>query len=184
MKRVLSALLVIAALVSTAACAATPVQSKLSGAPEDILNKLLEDLAATGVQMPMSLPPMAVTADISQNTLGISEADFNKYVTAASNSTAAIGTFAHQIAVIEAKDTDSAAAIKKLIAHTPDNPDDGGYNPMKWICVWPEQCLVVESGNYVLLMACAKSVAEAGVTAFQAAAGEIGEVNTFFEKAG
>ena len=150
----------------------------LTGSPEDILGKLMEDIAASGIQTPMCLPPMKVEADMSQNTIGLSEADFEKYVADSAYTMAAIGTFAHQIIIIQAKDAGAAGDVKRLVT------GDNGYDAKKWICVFPEKAVAVESGAYVLIAAASAEAADAAVEAFKAAAGSIGEVNTFWEFAG
>ena len=128
--------------------------------------------------MPMSMPPAAVSAEESQNTIGLSEADFNKYVASAAHSLAAIGTFAHQIILIQGVDNKAAAQIKNLVS------SDDGYNPKKWVCVYPDKGIVVDSGSYVLLVAASDEVADAAVEVFKNIAGSIGEVITFWNAAG
>ena len=152
--------------------------SNLSGSALDILSKLDEELKKTGIEMPMTLPPLEVTADMSQNDIGLSSSDFNRLVESAASSLAAIGTFAHQIAVIQAKDVSAAAEVKKLISGA------NGYDAQKWICVWPEKVIVVESAAYVLLAAAHADVVDAAVEAFKNEAGTIGTVVTFFEHEG
>ena len=152
--------------------------SNLSGSALDILSKLDEDLKQTGLDMPMTLPPMEVSADMSQNDVGLSTADFNRLVSSAASSLAAIGTFAHQIVVIQANDASSAAEVKNLISGS------NGYDSQKWICVWPEKVIVVESGAYVLLAAARVDVVDAAIEAFKNEAGTIGSVVTFFEHEG
>jgi hypothetical protein len=117
---------------------------------------------------------MAVSAAESQNTIGLSESDFNKYVAAAAQSLAAIGTFAHQIIVIQGVDDKAAGQIKSLVS------GDGGYDPKKWVCVYPEKAVAVESGSYVLLVAAKNDVADAAVEIFRETAGSIGEANVFW----
>jgi len=152
--------------------------SNLSGSALDILSKLDEDLKQTGIEMPMTLPPMEVSADMSQNDVGLSTADFNRLVTSAASSLAAIGTFAHQIVIIQANDANAAAEVKNLISGT------NGYDSQKWICVWPEKVIAVESGAYVLLAAAKADVVDAAIEAFRSEAGTIGTVVTFFEHDG
>ena len=149
--------------------------SGLSGTPENVLAKVIEGLNNAGAEMPMSFPPASVAADASQNTIGLSEADFGKYVAAAAQSTAAIGTFAHQIIVIQGLDDSAAVQIKKLVSGS------GGYDPQKWICVFPERVIAVESGNYVLIVASYRDVADTAVEVFRDIAGSIGEVATFWD---
>ena len=150
----------------------------LSGSPADILSKLIDAISSAGVEMPMSLPPTAVTPDLSHNTIGLEENDFTRLVVSASYSLAAIGTFAHQIIMIKANDAASAVEVKKLVS------GDGGYDPQKWICVWPEKVIAVESGEFVLIVASYNKVVDAAIAAFKSAAGSIGDVNTIWEFAG
>ena len=150
----------------------------LSGTAGEVLGKLVADMTATGVELPMLPPPMDVAADVSQNSIGLSEADFERLVVSASSATPMIMTFAHQFAVIQAKDAKSAAEVKKIIS------GDGGYNPGKWICVHPDVVAAVESGDYVLLAASSADAVDAIVEAFEATAGSIGDVNVFYEFAG
>ena len=152
--------------------------SNLSGTPADILDKLVIDIQNTGVKMPMSFPPTEVTPDISLNTMGLSEADFGKLVVSASYNMAAIGTFAHQIIVIQAKDVDAASEVKKIVSSS------NGYDPKKWICVFPEQVIAVNAGEYVLIVASYREVVEAALKAFEKSAGSIGTVETIWEHSG
>jgi hypothetical protein len=139
---------------------------------------IIDELNNAGVQMPMCMPPMAVAAEVSQNMIGLSESDFNKYVAAAAQSMAAIGTFAHQMIIIQGVDDKAAAQIKNLVSGS------GGYDPKKWVCVYPEKAIAVDSGSYVLLVAASAEVADASVGIFRNIAGSGGEANTFWDFAG
>ena len=152
--------------------------SGLSGEPGEILKKLLDDLVAAGAQMPMAMPPMEVPAAESQYTIGLSEADFNKYVVAAAQSKAAIGSQAHEILLIQGADAKAAEQIKKLVS------GNGGYDANKWICVHPEVAIVIDAGSYVLLVASSRETADLAVEVLKAAAGSIGSVDTFWNHAG
>ena len=187
---VASVMICIASLCALSACGggsggsgpggAKEPETKLEGPPEDILNKIIEEAMAAmpeGKPMPM-VYTAEVTSETSQNQLGLSAADFDKYVSSASVATALIGTFAHEISMIQAKDNASAAEVKKLIAA------DGGYDSSKWICVFPETSCVIESGPYVLLAVSRAEVVDAVLEAFTAAAGVVGEANVFFTHEG
>ena len=174
-------LLCLLALGTLAACGgsgggSSSSASKLSGKPEAILDGILE--AARSALPEESPMPMSFTAEVSgetsQNQLGLSAADFDKYVSSASVATALIATFAHEISIVEAKDAAAATEVKKLIA------GDGGYDSRKWICVFPEESCVVESGKYVLLAVSRADVVAAVLDAFTEAAGSTGEPHTFF----
>jgi hypothetical protein len=133
---------------------------------------------AGGIELPMMPPPVDVAADVSQNTIGLSEADFGKLVVSAASATPMILTHAHQFVIIQAKDAKSAIEVKKIVSGS------GGYDAGKWICVHPDKAAAVESGDYVLLVASSVEAVDAAVTAFEAAAGSIGDVNVFYEFAG
>ena len=152
--------------------------SKLTGTPEEVLETLISSIQGAGVQMPMSLPPTAVVPEFSQNAFGLSEADFNKLVVSAADSLAAISTFAHQIVVIKAKDAKSAEEVKKLIS------GNNGYDVKKWICVWPQKAAVVDSGEYVLLVASNGEVVDAAIKTFEKEAVNLGAVDVFWEDSG
>jgi len=126
--------------------------------------------------MPMSFT-QEVSSDVCQNTLGLSPDDFNKYVVSAYVSTAAISTFAHEIALIQTKDANSAAQVKKLIS------GDGGFDSTQWICVYPDESTVVSSGSYVLLAVSRADVVTAALNAFKAEAGTVSDTNVFYRSA-
>ena len=95
---------------------------------------------------------------------------------------AAIGSQAHQIVLIRAKDGSSAGDVKKIIAGRVSGKD--GYDSQKWICVWPEISIVVESGSYVLLAASRKDIVDAVLEVFKEMAGSVGDVDVFYEHIG
>lgn len=159
--------------------------TNLSGTAEEVLIELVEKtktiVEAAGEFMYMSMI-QEVTPDLSQNAFGLSEADLGNLTVSASSSLAAIGTHAHQVVIFEAKDSASAAEIKRIVAGRVNGKD--GYDAQKWICAWPEQVAVVESGNYVLLIASRKDVVETAVQVFTEMAGSIGTVDIFYEHTG
>jgi len=182
--RIFYILIAVIMIFSVSACAGQGISgsgggsTNLTGSAIDVLGKLDEDLKQTGIQMPMTLPPMEVQSDMAHNDVGLSSPDFDRLVTSAASSLAAIGTFAHQIVIIQANDASAASQIKNLISGT------DGYDAQKWICVWPDKAVVVESGSYVLLAAAHTDVVDAAVEAFQNDAGSIGTVVTFYEHDG
>ena len=149
--------------------------SNLSGTPESILTGILEDITADGVEMPMALPPSSVDPEVSQYAIGLSTTDFNRLVADASYSMAAIGTFAHQLIVIQANDSAAAVEVKNLVS------SDGGYDAQKWICVWPDKVATVDSGAYVLIVAAHSDVVDAALASFESRAGSVGQVVLFWD---
>jgi len=152
--------------------------TNLSGSPVEFLKEFVDELREKGVEMPMVLPPTEVEPELSHNTIGLEEEDFNRLVVSAAHNIAAIGTFAHQLIMIQAKDARAAGEVKGIVS----GPD--GYDPHKWICVWPERAIVMDSGEYVLIVAARAPVVEAAIDVFREMAGTIGTVVTFFEHDG
>ncbi|MDR1210041.1 MAG: DUF4358 domain-containing protein [Clostridiales bacterium] len=151
-----------------------PSSGGLGGTSAEALDALLakaKEMLAEPDQMPASLPG-AVTGENSKSALGVEPEDFDRLVEDAAAATAMITTFAHEIAVVKAKDASAAQELKSLIAQ--------GFDYAKWICAYPEECVVVESGRYVMLAASKFAAAEISVEAFQKIAGEAGEKNIFY----
>ena len=151
----------------------------LTGTTAALMTQLMEKAKtklSSGEEFPMTFDD-AVTSDKSEFILGLTSAQFGQYVTEATASTAAIATFAYQVALVKCKSIKDAETVVGLIA--------AGFNPMRWVCVSPEQCFVQQSGSYVLLVASSKTQAEALRAAFSdLAGGNVGTANTFYTFAG
>jgi len=166
---VLSVGLLFAACANNNEPADNPGEAGLSGEPADILNNLIE---ACDVEM-VNTMDVAISADNAQYYLGLSSEQFSQYVEAAAVKEAAINAQAHLLAVIKCADADAAAELKTLVAEN--------FDPLRWICVIPEQCFVVEADNYLLLAATYADVATALQNAFADAAGSsMGAVEVFY----
>jgi len=169
MKKILCAVAVAALLLALAACGAPSAEDTLTGTAEEILLQLKE---APGVELSMTMDS-PITAEIAHYVLGLTEAQFEQYVDSAYEAAAAISTFAQSNVVVKCKDIAAAAEVKKLIA--------AGYDSHKWICVFPEQSVVVESGSYVLLSVGSAGLTNAFVEAFKTLSGDnIGTPDVFF----
>ena len=145
------------------------MKDTLTGPPEEVLAQLKE---ASSVELPMSFDS-EVTADKAQNTLGLTEAQFGEYVESAYESAAAISTFAQSNVLVKCKDIAAAAEVKKLVA--------AGFDSHQWVCVLPDQSVVVESGSYVLLAVGAAETTNALVEAFKSiSGGNTGSPDVFF----
>jgi len=180
MKRILGLILTALLIFALASCSTGGgIKSNLTGPPQDILDKVIEEAGKT-MTIPQPLPPLpgddgngsSVTAENSQYAIGLSSDDFTKYVTDVAVSQAAILTSAHEVILIQAKDARSAAEVKRLVAD--------GYDSGKWVCVFPEKCCVIDSGDYVLLVSSTAVIVDAVIDAFKTVAGSTGEANTFF----
>jgi hypothetical protein len=116
-----------------------------------------------------------VTAENCEGMLGLTTQEFTELVVSAYTSNAAFISTAHEVALIECADAAGAERVKGLVAK--------GFNPNRWICVFPEYALVVESGKYVLLSASMGNFCNAVVEAFASEmGGETGKTDTFYTK--
>jgi len=178
MKNTIAYLLGIALLITVIACGnggAGTSDTNLTGTAQDVLQQVLDGIVEKGVETPMALPPLAPQPESAEHDIGLSELDFNRLVETAASSVAAIGTFAHQIVVVQAKSAVMAGEVKTLISGS------GGYDAKKWICVFPDVAVAVESGNYVLLIASTNEIVAAALNVFESAAGTVGTVVTFWD---
>ena len=178
MKSIRVLLLITAMLLIASACGSGSGgagQTNLTGTAEDVLQLILDGIVEKGIETPMALPPLAPQPETAEHDIGLSEADFNRLVETASSSVAAIGTFAHQIVIIQAKNAAMAGEVKTLISGS------SGYDAKKWVCVFPDVAIVIESGNYVLLAASTNEIVAAAISAFETAAGNTGTVVTFWD---
>lgn len=124
--------------------------------------------------------PMSFEAEITKDNctgVGLTSEQLEQYVAEAYSSSGALTTSAHELVIFKCKDAESAAEVKKLVAE--------GFDPGKWICVRPDKCAAVDSGEYVLLAVSSSAVADAVLEAFDGITGEsMGEVNEFYTHAG
>jgi hypothetical protein len=175
-KLALSMSLVLTVLLLAGCAKPAPVPSDtLTGALTDVLAAVLtgaQTLLDEADQITMSFED-EVTAENSAGMLGLTAEDFGKYVSEAYASNAAFITFAHEIALVRCVDAGAAAKVKKLVAD--------GFDPNKWICVWPQRSVVIDSGSYVLLVASRNVSADAILQSFKTLAeGNVGEADVFF----
>ncbi|MDR3278090.1 MAG: DUF4358 domain-containing protein [Oscillospiraceae bacterium] len=169
--------LLLAAAAFGCAAKTPPVSDTLSGSLTDLMasirsgaDALLDDES----RLPMSFDS-AADSENCQGMLGLTPDQLEKYAEDAVVSTAAIGSHAYELALVKCKDAASAAEVKKLIA--------AGFDSGKWICVFPDQSFVIDSGSYVLLAATTADAADALQQSFRSLAGElVGEVKVFYTK--
>ena len=168
MKKLICIAAAAALLLGFAACGGSPgAKDSLTGTPEEILAQL-KDKVALGMTLDEE-----VTAERAEYVLGLTEAQFGEYVESAFEAMAAIATFAQSTVIVKCKDAAAAAQVKKLIA--------AGFDSNKWICVFPEQSVVVESGSYVLLAVGVVITTDALVEAFKdISGGNTGTPEVFF----
>jgi hypothetical protein len=148
----------------------------LTEATADLLSRILEDSGATlgeANPVPQTFED-PVTAENAPGMLGILSDDFVGYVTEATVASAAISTFAFEVALVKCGDAESAKMVDTLIKD--------GFDSGKWICVMPEQSLTSVSGSYILLAVGWKEQTVAIAEAFKAmASGNATAPEVFYE---
>jgi len=172
MKKLLSIVAAATLLLAFAACTpASGEKDTLTGTPEELLAQLKEAVDL-GMTFDDEISPDSAVS-IPQIALGLTDAQFEQYVQSAYEAKAMILTAAQRTAVVKCKDAAAAAQVKKLIAE--------GFDSHQWICVFPDQSVVVESGSYVLLAVGEAETTNALVEAFKAlSGGNTGSPDVFF----
>ena len=158
-------------LAFTACSPASGGKDTLTGTPEDVLAQLKEAVDL-GMTFDDEITPESAASN-PQSALGLTDAQFAELVESAYEAKAMMMTAAQRTAVVKCKDAAAAAQVKKLIAE--------GFDSNQWICVFPEQSVVVESGSYVLLAVGTVETTNALVEAFKAISdGNTGSPDVFF----
>ena len=97
--------------------------------------------------MPMVME-IALTAENSEYYVGVPSSSYTEGLA----SDSAIGSIAHSVCLLRAKDADAAAALA--------NDVEAKANPAKWICVTAEKMIVKQKGDLVLLIMASSSNAD------------------------
>jgi hypothetical protein len=172
MKRILLVLAGLA-LALTAGCSGG-AKDTLTGSAEEVLAAVIEQATAALPEGHMPVGDIiTVTDQEAQGRLGLALGDYTSYVAQAAASVPMLSTSAYEIAVVKVTDMGQVADAKAAIA--------AGFDSGQWVCVMPEQSIVIESGSYILLAVGTTEVTDAVVAAFTSLAdGNVGTANTFF----
>ena len=172
MKKIVCLLAAAALLLAFAACnTASGAKDTLTGTPEEVMAQLKESVDLGMTFDDEITPDSAVSTP--QMALGLTDAQFAELVESAFEAKAMILTAAQRTAVVKCRDAAAAARVKKLIAE--------GFDSHQWICVFPEQSVVVESGSYVLLAVGTVETTNALAEAFKSlSGGNTGSPDVFF----
>ena len=158
----------------------TDSTSNISGSLEEVTGKIIEKANETLTGYDKFPTPYnnPVTETNVEGELGLTVEQFKTSVKSALSAKDPVMNMANEIILIECNDAAAAADVKKWIIV------EGGYDPYKWICAWPEQSLVITSGQYVFLVSSSVVRAEALLQAFKDMAGSTGDLTIFFESDG
>ncbi len=125
-----------------------------------IINSLLEKSKIT-----YSMPILGkIEAAVAQTYIGLTEEQFNQSIEDAAFYESGIMPSNSSLCVVKVKEGADVATIKQDILKNCD--------PIKWICMGAEKCLVIESGRYIMLIMSSTEDCEAFQKAFTTHFGE------------
>ena len=128
-------LLIIGALFLTG-CSAK--EENIEGSLEEIMDKLYEGISED--ELPMGLSNIEITSENVEGYLGTSDIEFESALASESM----VGSIAHSIILVRAKENQDIEALKKQI--------EDSINPNKWVCVTAENVVVKNKGNLILVI--------------------------------
>ena len=133
-------------------------EEEIPSAPVSAISNSLTNMvtkAEAMVAMPMQ---DAIPAESSLGFIGLSEEDFNKYVTESVVYESMISPAFQSICIVRVNDTSKIADLKKSILEN--------ANPRKWLCTSAEKAVVVDCGEYIMLAMSTEEICGKLVTAF------------------
>ncbi len=128
-------LLIIGALFLTG-CSAK--EENIEGSLEEIMDKLYEGISED--ELPMGLSNIEITSENVEGYLGTSDIEFESALASESM----VGSIAHSIILVRAKENQDIEALKKQI--------EDSINPNKWVCVTAENVVVKNKGDLILVI--------------------------------
>lgn len=110
----------------------------IEGSLEEIMTKLYEGISEE--ELPMALTNIEITNENVENYLGTNDIEFESALASESM----VGSIAHSVILIRAKENQDIEALKAKI--------EANINPNKWICVTAENVIVKNKGNLILVI--------------------------------
>ena len=110
----------------------------IEGSLEEIMTKLYEGISEE--ELPMALTNIEITNENVENYLGTNDIEFESALASESM----VGSIAHSVILIRAKENQDIEALKAKI--------EENINPNKWICVTAENVIVKNKGNLILVV--------------------------------
>lgn len=137
MKKIIIAIVVLFTIVTLTGCGK---EKNVTGSLESLMTKVYQNIKEE--DLPMMLTNTVVTKDNEEYYLGSADIDFDSALASES----AVGSIAHSVVLIRAKDNQDVEQLKKDIKNS--------VNPRKWICVEVDSSNVIvdSKGNLVILI--------------------------------
>ena len=118
----------------------------IEGSLEDIMTKLYAEIPED--QRPMMLMNTEVTDENVEYFLGTTDIEYEE----ALGSESAVGSIAHSVVLVRAKEGADINAVKKTIKEN--------AKPRKWVCVEAEEVIVDSRGDLIILIMSSSSNAK------------------------
>lgn len=135
MKKILIVLLIASAFVFTGC---TQKEKNIEGSLEEIMTKLYAGISED--ELPMALSNTEITEENIESFLGTKDIEYESALASESM----VGSIAHSIILIRAKENTDIEQLKSKISES--------INPRKWICVEAENVIVKNKGNLILVI--------------------------------
>ena len=119
---------------------------KVDGKLEDLMTKIYEDIPED--ERPMMLMNTEVNDENVEYFLGTTDIEYEE----ALGSESAVGSIAHSVVLVRAKEGADINAVKKTIKEN--------AKPRKWVCVEAEEVIVDSRGDLIILIMSSSSNAK------------------------
>ncbi len=113
-------------------------EENIEGSLEEIMDKLYEGISED--ELPMGLSNIEIISENVEGYLGTSDIEFESALASESM----VGSIAHSIILVRAKENQDIEALKKQI--------EDSINPNKWVCVTAENVVVKNKGDLILVI--------------------------------
>jgi len=146
----------------------TPAGDLYAGTTIELVQKIIAETNG--------LPEVVIDAVTSENApamLGLLADDFASFIDNAAAATCESDEIAFQAAVVKCKDAGDAEMIDSLIRE--------GFDPGKWVYVFPDRSLTVVSGPYVMLAVGSEAEADSIAATFKKISGGSPKITVFYE---
>ena len=113
-------------------------EENIEGSLEEIMDKLYEWISED--ELTMGLSNIEIISENVEGYLGTSDIEFESALASESM----VGSIAHSIILVRAKENQDIEALKKQI--------EDSINPNKWVCVTAENVVVKNKGDLILVI--------------------------------
>jgi len=123
-------------LITLTGCKTKEIE--INGALPEIMEKLYNGISKE--EMPMAIENIELNEENIENYIGTKDIEYESAIASESM----VGSIAHSIVLIRAKENSNYEEIAKKIKEN--------ANPRKWICVEAENVIVKNKGNLIVLI--------------------------------